>query len=641
MDSRQKNTLKTLIYFGVIVLVIAFIKGGDMMKYGLIDGLTSSTLSFKPIIYNIRFTVVVAVFYVCFAAYIYYDKGNERDDIYGPREIWEDIKKLAGRYGDPKDETYNKYFTRNFKLSYDNRFARRNTNTVLSGVPGTGKSNGYAIANLLYAGCSFIDIDPKGEHLETCGYRFEKLGYRVTVLNLENFDNSDCYNPFKYINAENYQRDIENLVDVIFSSADNQTKVKQNTNKMDPFWETSAKDVMLAIMYYVYFEYPENKRHFGSVMEIKRLCGEITVNEQTSTSTTKADPIFDALAKKDPDHIALRYWRQFVSCEAKVKKDILSTLNSKLTKFNNDKLIELTRFDDMDLSYKIGVEKRIIFIVIPATDPSLNFIVSIFYTQLFDILFKQSAKEFGNKGMPRHIEIMMDEFYNIKLPDQFENYLALMRGYNISATIMLQNLTQLKGVFDKESETIMANCDEFLFLGAGNDNETPEYVSKLLGKYTLDTRNTSESKGAKGGSDSVSHQHMGRERMTPEEIRRLDNNRAIVCVRGELPIVDDKIWAWELPEDIIKYSSFDKKTGKKYVKKATDVFPEYDLSKATIVPPGELSDTPCYFFVTGTEISERLAKIRTDAEADEKDRIRDELNESAYQRRASRRNVRK
>lgn len=635
--NRQKTMLQFLIIMGIVVFVVGFTKGGSIQKLGLIEGIISKNSDYTNILSNLKWAALFTTLYGLFAAGYYTEIGNNREgEEHGTAE-WIEATRLNKKYRNFKDPQYNKLFTKGFALSYDNKASERNTNTIVIGGSGAGKTFRFAIPNLLNCGCSYVDVDPKGEHLEKAGNRMKQMGYEVSVLNLVDFDNSDCYNPFKYIRKENYQQDIENLVDIVFTSADSQSRDGKKGGGESPFWDNSAKTLLLAIMYFVYFEYPENKRHFGSVMEIKRLATQISGGPQSASAPTAADPLFDSLERKSPEHIALRYWKEYVNCQANVKKDIASTLNSKLSKFNNDKLIDLTRFDDMNIT-TIGEKPKIIFLVVSDTDTSLNFIVSIFYSQLFEQMFKTADEKYGSKGYPYHVELIMDEFANIKLPNSFEQKLATMRSRNISASIVLQNLAQIKGLFEKNWESIVGNCDEFLYLG-GNEQGTAEYVSKLLGKYTLDTTNHSRNLG-RNGSDSKSWQRIARDLMTPDELRRLDNDKSILLVRGEQPMKDDKINIFDLP--IIEYSAYDSKNGKEYESDRKPMFEDYDTTMAVNFDVSDdLSDSPCYFFVSGANLSMDLIKIKTQREEYERLALQAAARERLEEAVGSRRNTRR
>lgn len=583
------------------VTLLGFLLGASIEDYGFINTMMDPKIavytnwlapSFKWALY---FLLVYAAGMFVFISLT----GNARPGEEHGTSDWGNVKALQKKYEDPNDDSYNKRFTENFSLSYDNKFAGRNANSLILGGSGTGKTFRYAMPNLLTAGCSFIDIDPKGEHLVNAGNRLIELGYDVKVLNLTNFEESDCYNPFYYIRETEYQRDIENLVNIIFSAADNGSE-----NKQDPFWENSAKSLLLAIMYYVYFEYPEASRNFGSVMELKRKACIVSGGGMGGqNATTEADPIFAELKARNPEHIALRYWNEYSPSSANVKKDVASTLNAKLTAFNNDGLIRLTRFDDMDLS-TLGDRKRIVFLVISDTDTSLNFIVSIFYSQLFNTLFR-AADERYKGALPFHVEVLMDEFANIKLPSDFEKVLSTMRSRNVSASIIIQSLSQLKSLYKDSWEVMVDNCDTILFLGSGG-LETGKYFSELLGKYTLDTRSSSTQKGSKG-SYSHSDQRIARDLLDTSEIRRLDNELALLFIRGENPVKDNKINIVEDPywKPFIEYSAYDTKTGKKYSNLKHHIVAEFDEEAAEILDPESVEIEPLtntYFFVSQSEL---------------------------------------
>lgn len=599
-NNQKKRAYKIFaLFMAPFVAVLGFLEGQNIETHGWLNALL------KPgnlVIYTddlwssfkwagIFLLIYAAAMFVVLSMVHNYRPGEE----YGTTD-WGDPEKLGQKYLDPGDDSYNKRFTESFSMSYNNKFAQRNSNSLILGGSGAGKTFRYAMPNLLTAGCSFVDVDPKGEHLANAGNRLVELGYDVKVLNLTNFEESDCYNPFKYIRENEYQRDIENLVNIIFDAASNGSETKQ-----DPFWDNQAKSVLLAIMYFVYFEYPKASQNFGAVMEIKRRATIVTGSPMQPSAPTEADPLFDELKARDPDHIALKYWQEYAPASSNVKKDVASTLNSKLSNFNNEGLVKLTRFDDMDLG-TMGDKKRIIFLVISDTDTSLNFIVSIFYSQLFNTLFRV-ADEVYRGPLPVHVEILMDEFANIKLPKDFDKVLSTMRSRNVSASIIIQSLSQLKALYEKQWETVIDNCDTLLFLGSGG-LETGKYFSELLGKYTLDTHNSSLSKGRQG-STQTSEQRIARDLLDPSEIRRLDNELAIVFVRGEMPVKDNKInivqdSAWA---KYIEYSAYDKKTGKQYEPPKMHNVEAFDedecdlMDEVSITPPKDL-----YYFVSQDEL---------------------------------------
>lgn len=613
-NKRKKLYKKFAFLVSPLAFIYGFLLGQDLEYNGIFGALFSPdfTVYLDDLWPSFKWAFIILAIYAAIMFVVVSTASNMRLGEEHGTSDWADVHKLDKKYRNQKDvittnrdsdeiriegPNYNKLLSKNFALSYDNKAINRNSNVLVLGAPGTGKTTGYAWPQLLNAGCTIIDVDPKGEHLVTVGNRLKKLGYEITVLNLTAFDESDGYNPFQYIRENEYQRDIENLVDAIFSATDNGSQAKQ-----DAFWENSAKAVLLAIMYYVYFEYPKPSQNFGAVMEIKRKACAVTGSPMQASAPTEADPIFDALKEKNPDHIALRYWKEYATGSSNVKKDVASTLNSKLSSFNNDGLIRLTRFDDMDIG-TLGDRKRAVFLVVSDTDTSLNFIVSIFYSQLFNTLFTVADKIY--KGpLPVHVEILMDEFFNIKLPDNFLHVLTSMRSRNVSASIIVQSLAQLKSLYKQEEWNIaIEGCDTIMSLGVSG-MDSAKYLSELLGSYTLDTRNGSQSKG-QHGSTTQSDQRGKRELLDPSEILHLENERVIICVRGELPINDEKTNIFTDPywAPLLKYTAFDKKDGAKYVNGKRQTVTEFDEDDCMLlddVEIGKLEST--YYFVSQSEL---------------------------------------
>lgn len=613
-NKRRKAYIKFALFLAPFIFMLGFGLGQDLEYNGIFGTIFSPSLEIylNDLWPSFKWAFIVLLVYAAVMFVVVSLVSNARPGEEHGTADWGDVEKLDQHYRNQKDiittnrygdeikiegANYNKILSKNFALSYDNKAINRNSNVIVLGAPGTGKTTGYAWPQLLNAGCTIIDVDPKGEHLDTVGNRLKELGYDITVLNLTKFDESDGYNPFQYIREEEYQRDIENLVDAIFSATDNGSQAKQ-----DAFWENSAKAVLLAIMYYVYFEYPKASQNFAAVMEIKRKACVVTGSPMQASAPTEADPIFDALKEKNPDHIAVRYWKEYASGSSNVKKDVASTLNSKLSSFNNDGLIRLTRFDDMDIG-TLGDRKRAVFLVVSDTDTSLNFIVSIFYSQLFNTLFTVADKIYRGP-LPVHVEILMDEFFNIKLPDNFLHVLTSMRSRNVSASIIIQSLAQLKSLYKQEEWNIaIEGCDTLMSLGVSG-MDSAKYISELLGSYTLDTKNNSQSKGRQG-STSESEQRIKRELLDPSEILHLKNDRVIIVIRGENPINDEKtnIFTDSSWEPLLKYTAFDKKTGKKYVNAKRQVVVEFDEDECQLlddVEIGKLEST--YYFVSQSEL---------------------------------------
>ena len=375
------------------------------------------------------------------------------------------------------------------------------------------------------ANTSFVCLDPKGELLRDTGNLLKAKGYDIKVIDLINMEKSYCYNPFVYLRSDN---DIQRLVTNLFKNT-----TPKGSQSQDPFWDQAAQMLLLALVFYLHYEAPPDEQNFPMVMEMIR-AGE--VREDNDEFQSPLDELFDRLEMRNPEHIALKYYRNYRSGSGKTLKSIQITLVSRLEKFNLESLAGMTQTDEMEL-WSLGERKTAIFAVIPDNDSSFNFIVGMLYTQLFQQLYYQADVVHGGR-LPVHVHFVMDEFANVALPDEFDKLLATMRSREISVSIIIQNLAQLKALFEKQWESIVGNCDEFIYLG-GNEQATHEYVSKLLGKETIDTNTYGQSRG-RSGSYSTNWQLAGRELLTPDEVRMLDNQYALLFIRGERPIQDFK-----------------------------------------------------------------------------------------------------
>ena len=452
------------------------------------------------------------------------DRNYRKREEHGSAK-WGNAKSVSQKYANPNREA-NKILTQHVSIGLDGRKHRRNLNVMVCGGSGSGKTRFYAKPNLLQAtDCSYVVLDPKGELLRDTGRLLEQHGYDIKVMDLINMERSHCYNPFVYLRNDN---DIQRLVTNLFQN----TTPKDSQNK-DPFWDQAAMMLLLALVFYLFYEAPPEEQNFPMVMEMIR-AGE--VKEDNEDYLSALDVLFNKLENRNPEHVALKYYRSYRSGSGKTLKSIQITLLSRLEKFNLESLAGITQTDEMELSL-LGEEKRAIFAVIPDNDSSFNFIIGMLYTQLFQQLYYQADIIHGGR-LPVHVHFVMDEFANVALPDQFDKLLSTMRSREISVSIIIQNMAQLKALYQKEWESITGNCDEFLYLG-GNEQSTHEYVSKLLGKETVDMNTYGQSKG-RSGSYSTNWQLTGRELMTPDEVRLLDNQYAILFIRGERPIMDLK-----------------------------------------------------------------------------------------------------
>ena len=443
---------------------------------------------------------------------------------------WGDAAAVNRKYRQ-KPDCMNKILTQNVRIGFDGRRHRRNLNVLVIGGSGAGKTRFFVKPNVMQAAgrgaeFSMILTDPKGELALSTGRMLEEeCGYKVRILDLIHPYQSHCYNPFVYLRDDN---DVQRLVTNLFKAT-----TPPGSTTQDPFWDNAAQMLLMALVFYLKYEAPEDEQNFAMVMEMLR-AGE--VDEDDSKMPSALDTLFFDLRKTDPDHIALKYYDAYHSGSGKTLKSIQITLASRLDKFNLDSIASLTITDELDL-WRIGEEKTALFAIIPDNDTSFNFLVSILYTQLFQQLFEVADKKYGG-SLPVPVQFIFDEFANISLPTDFDKILSVMRSRGVSVSIILQNLAQLKALFEKQWESIVGNCDEFVYLG-GNEKETHKYVSELLGKETIDTNTYGKSTG-RNGNYSTNYQNTGRELMTPDEVRMLDNRYALLFIRGERPVMDLK-----------------------------------------------------------------------------------------------------
>ena len=467
--------------------------------------------------------IFVVAYLLGIGIYISTKKNYRRREEHGSAE-WGEAKTINKKY-EQNPYSSNKILTQNVCIGYDSRKHRRNMNTLIIGGSGAGKTRFYAKPNVMQANTSLIILDPKGEIARDEGHLLEEKGYVVKVLDLINMEKSHCYNPFVYLQTDN---DVQRLVTNLFKAT-----TPKGSSSQDPFWDTAASMLLLALVFYLWYEAPEDEQNFPMVMEMLR-AGE--VREDDDGYISPLDLLFNQLEMENKNHIAVKYYRDYRSGSAKTLKSIQVTLASRLEKFNLSSLSSLTQTDELELE-TIGERKTALFAIIPDNDTSFNFLVSMLYTQLFQQLFYCADYKHGGR-LPIHVHFLMDEFANVSLPDDFDKILSVMRSREVSVSIILQNLAQLKALFEKQWESIVGNCDEFLYLG-GNEQSTHKYVSELLGKETIDLNTYGKSTGH-SGNYSTNYQLNGRELLTPDEVRLLDNKYAILFIRGERPVMDFK-----------------------------------------------------------------------------------------------------
>ena len=467
--------------------------------------------------------IFIFTYFIGIILYLSTKKNYRKKEEHGSAK-WGNIKKINKKYMQ-MPITDNKILTQNVSIGLDGRVHRRNLNVLVCGGSGVGKTRFYCKPNIMQCNTSFVCLDPKGELIRDVGNLLEKEGYVIKVLDLLNMDKSHCYNPFVYLETDN---DVQKLVTNLFKAT-----TPKGSSSQDPFWDTAASMLLLSLIFYLKYEAPVEEQNFSMVMEMLR-AGDVKEDDEGYLSPL--DILFNRLEVKNPEHIALKYYRDYHSGSAKTLKSIQITLASRLEKFNLESLAKLTLVDELDLR-TLGEKKTALFALIPDNDTSFNFLVSILYTQLFQQLFYVADHKYGG-SLPIPVHFVMDEFANVSLPDDFDKILSVMRSRGVSVSIILQNLAQLKALFEKQWESIVGNCDEFLYLG-GNEQSTHKYVSELLGKETIDTNTYGKSKG-RSGSYSTNYQITGRELLTPDEVRLLDNRYAILFIRGERAIIDFK-----------------------------------------------------------------------------------------------------
>ena len=382
---------------------------------------------------------------------IYYStrKNYRRDKEYGSAK-WGDIQAINKKYAQ-SPYAQNRLLTRNVKIGLNTRSHNRNLNVLVCGGSGAGKTRFYCKPNLMQANTSFVILDPKGELLRDTGGLLEARGYKILVLDLINMEKSHCYNPFVYLNTDN---DVQKLVTNLFRSTE-----AKGTQKTDQFWDTAASMLLLSLIFYLHYEAPKEEQNFPMVTEMLR-AGK--PKEDDDEYESPLDILFKRLEFRNPNHIAVKYYKDYHSGSGRTLKSIQVTLSSRLEKFNVDDIARLTMIDELDMG-NLGEEKVALFALIPDNHTAYNFLVSILYTQLFQELFYKADNKYRG-ALPMPVHFVMDEFANVSLPDDFEKILSTMRSRNISVSIILQNLSQLKALFEKQWESIVGNCDEFLYL---------------------------------------------------------------------------------------------------------------------------------------------------------------------------------
>lgn len=474
--------------------------------------------------YTIKSVLVCTLLYAAGIGIFYSSQKNYRRGEEHGSARWGDARQICKKYSQ-KPYSQNILLTQNFRISLDTHKHRRCLNILVVGGSGAGKSRGFALPNIMQCCCSMVITDPKAELLRKTGGLLEKKGYEVRVFDLINPDTSFCYNPFEYVHDD---KDVLRLISNLI-----QNTTPKGSQSSDPFWEKSETALLQALMLYLLHEAPPEEQNFAMIME---MLGSAQVKEEDEDYESPLDILFDRLEMRDPDSIAVKQYHIYKQAAGKTAKSILISVGVRLAAFNLPQIAKLTNTDELNLS-SMGERKVALFCCIPDADTSLNYLVGMIYSQLFQTLYYMADRVHGG-ALPVPVNCIMDEFPNVSLPNEFEKILATCRSRSIYCSIIIQNMSQLKALFKDSWESLVGNCDEFLYLG-GNEKETHKYVSELLGKETIDTNTYGQTKG-KSGSYSTNFQQSGRELLQPDEVRMLDNQNALLFIRGERPILDAK-----------------------------------------------------------------------------------------------------
>ena len=414
--------------------------------------------------------------------------------------------------------------TQHVRLGLDTHKHRRSLNVLVIGGSGAAKTRSFVLPNILTANTNYVITDPKSEVLLATGGYLKEQGYDVRVLNLVNLEQSDGYNPFRYLRDE---KDVLKLVNNLIQST-----TPKGSHESDPFWTKAETALLQAIILMLFQEAPEYEQNFSMVMRVLEYA---EVREEDEGHVSPLDLLFESIERRKPDSVAVRQYKVFKLAAGKTAKSILVSTAVRLAPFNLPQIQALTDHDDMDL-YTLGEKKVALYAVIPDNDNTFNFLVSLLYAQAFQALY-YSADQIHHGPLPRHVRFVLDEFAAMPLPG-FTRELATMRSRSISASVIIQNMAQIKELYKDSWETIPGNCDSILYLG-GNESSTHKYVSEMLGKATIDTKTHGQTKG-KSGSYSTNFQMSGRELLTPDEVRKLDNRYALLFIRGASPVMDEK-----------------------------------------------------------------------------------------------------
>ena len=513
-----------VVYFAMVTASV-YIPGENI--FALLERI--STMVRRPDLlrwtaYTLRFLLVFLLLYGGGVLLYYADHENRRPgDEYGSAK-WGNARELNKRYADRDGK--NVILTKRVSIGLDGYKHRRNLNILVVGGSGSGKTRFFCKPGIMSVNCSYLIVDPKGEMLRSTGYLLKEEGYDIKVFDLIHPRQSDGYNPFTYI------RDDPDVLKLMDNLVKNTTPPKGASN--DPFWEKAEIALDSALMLYLLYEAPVEEQNFEMLMFMLECARVMEEDEQYQSPL---DLLFQTLEESDPSHIAVREYKVYKQAAGKTAKSILVTASVRLAAFIFPQYAAMMQTDEMDFA-SMGERKRAIFCVIPVNDGSMNYLVSMLLTQCFQQLYLRADERYNGR-LPVPVRVIQDEWANVAQPDSYPKVLATCRSYNIGINIIVQNIQSIKALYKDEWEGIIGNCDTLLFLGGGNEPTSLEFVSKLLGKETVHTRTRGQTKG-RSGSSSVNFQQTGRDLMTPDEIRMLPTNDALLFIRGEKPVRDKK-----------------------------------------------------------------------------------------------------
>lgn len=541
---RKDKQVELVFYFvGAVFIVWLSVLVAPCIHEGLFDAIIylneamNSPFSFELCQDTLKCILISeSIYSFSYLAYYYNRKNYRRNEEYGSAK-WANNKAVNKKYTE-NDYYSNKILSQNVRIGLDGRRHRRNLNTLVIGGSGAGKTRFFGKPNLMQCNTSFVVLDPKGEQLRDVGKLLEKEGYVIKVVDLINMNRSHCYNPFRYI------KDDKDVLKLITNLIRNTTPKGSQTN--DPFWEKSETALLEALCLYLLHEAPEEEQNFTMVME---MIAAAEVKEDDEEYQSPLDELFERLEIRNPNSLALKQYKIYKQAAGKTAKSILISVGVRLSAFNLESIASLTATDELELDL-VGERKTAIFAVIPDNDSTFNFLIGMLYTQLFQMLYYQADIVHGG-ALPVPVHFLMDEFANVALPDEFDKLLSTMRSRLIFVSIIIQNLAQIKGLYKDSWESIVGNCDTLYYLG-GNEQSTHKFMSEYLGKETLDTNTYGKSSG-RSGNYSTNYQQAGRELLTPDEVRLLDNDYGLLFIRGERPVFDKKY-------DILKHPRINETT---------------------------------------------------------------------------------